>query len=260
VNKQLVLKQSVIAVSMAIAAQAASAQNAAAQSAAPAIQTVHVTGSNLKRTDKEGPAPVSVITSQDIVNSGVTNVSDLMKMVPSMGTDTNQDFGSGTGFAKGVATASLRGLGSSATLILLNGRRMTPAPYADPNTGNSTLYDLNSIPLSAIERVEVLQDGASAVYGSDAMGGVINFILKQSYQGAEIAVRGGANDDGNFGRKGINGIFGHGDLDTNGYTFVVSGDLNTRDRVARRDAKDIEYEQNQIINGRFRSNYSTYIG
>lgn len=131
-NNQLVLKRSVIAVSMAIAAQTAMTQNAAAQSTQPAMRTVVVTGSNLKRTDKEGPAPVSVITSQDILNSGVASVSDLMKLVPSMGSDTNQDMTSG--FAEGVATASLRGLGSSATLILLNGRRMAPAPYADPNT------------------------------------------------------------------------------------------------------------------------------
>lgn len=104
-NNQLVLKRSVVAVSMAIAAQTAMAQNAAAQSMEPAMQTVVVTGSNLKRTDKEGPAPVSVITSQDIINSGVASVSDLMKLVPSMGSDTNQDMTSGSGFAKGVATA-----------------------------------------------------------------------------------------------------------------------------------------------------------
>jgi iron complex outermembrane receptor protein len=258
-NKQLVLKRSVVAVSMAIAAQTAMAQNAATQSAQPAMQTVVVTGSNLKRTDKEGPAPVSVITSQDILNSGVASVSDLMKLVPSMGSDTNQDMTSGSGFAKGVATASLRGLGSSATLILLNGRRMAPAPYADPNTGNSTLYDLNSIPLSAIERIEILQDGASAVYGSDAIGGVINFILKTSYQGAEVSARVGANDDGNFARRGVSGIFGHGDLDANGYTFMLTADVSERDRVARRDANDLQYEQGQILSGRFRSNYSSSI-
>jgi hypothetical protein len=105
-----------------------------------------VTGSNLKRTDAEGTSPVSVMTAQDIKNTGATTVSDLMKFVPSMGTDTNQDFVSGSGFAKGVATASLRGLGSSSTLVLLNGRRVTPAPYADPNHGNSVLYDLNAFP------------------------------------------------------------------------------------------------------------------
>lgn len=259
-NKQLVLKQSVIAVSMALAAaQTASAQNAAAPNAEPAMQTVRVTGSNLKRTENEGTSPLSVMNAQDIRNTGATSVADLMKFVPSMGSDSNQDFSSGSGFARGAATASLRGLGSSSTLVLLNGRRVTPAPYADPNNGNSVLYDLNSIPVSAIERVEVLQDGASAVYGSDAIAGVINFILKTSYEGAEIAARFGANDDGEFAKKGVNGIWGKGNLDSDGYSFMITADLNQRDRTARRDAKDIKYEQYQIMNGRFKSNYSSAV-
>jgi iron complex outermembrane receptor protein len=229
-----------------------------AQEAAQPVQQVVITGSNLKRTDKEGPAPVSVMTAQDIKDTGVTTVADLMKLVPSMGSDTNQDFSSGSGFAKGVATASLRGLGSSSTLVLLNGRRVTPAPYADPNKGNSVLYDLNSIPVSAIERVEILQDGASAVYGSDAIGGVINFILKKNFNGAEIAVRDGMNNEREFKKKGATATFGHGNLDTDGYTFMVTADLNQRGRTARRDAKEgMEYEQLQILNGRFKSDYSS---
>jgi iron complex outermembrane receptor protein len=268
-NKSLVLKPSVIAVLLAIgAAPFAAAQTGAtianttstgATAAASTSATVYVTGSNIKRTDKEGTAPISVMNAQDIKSTGATTVADLMKYIPSMGTDGNQDFGSGSGFAKGAATASLRGMGSSSTLVLLNGRRMSPAPYADPNNGNSVIYDLNSIPVAAIERIEVLSDGASAIYGSDAIAGVINFILKQSYQGAEIAARGGANDDGNFRKKGVNAIFGKGDLDTDGYTFMVTGDLNQRDRTARRDATDIEYRQYQVMNGRYASNYSTYI-
>jgi iron complex outermembrane receptor protein len=231
----------------------------AQESAAAPGATVYVTGSNLKRTDKEGSSPVSVITAQDIKNAGVSSVSDLMKLVPSMGSDSNSDLASGGNFARGVATASLRGLGSSSTLILLNGRRITPAPYADPNEGNSVLYDLNSIPLAAIERIEILQDGASAIYGSDAIAGVINFILKSNYNGAEISARGGANDAGNFRRKGLTGIFGMGELDVDGYTFMVTADVNQRDRVARRDATDIEYEQLQVLNGRFASRYSSAV-
>jgi iron complex outermembrane recepter protein len=262
------LKRSVVAVAMALGgtsitfAQTVSGSGSDSNSASAdgsTMQRVVVTGSNIKRTDKEGTAPVSVMTAQDIKATGATTVADLMKYIPSMGTDGNQDFNSGTGFAKGAATASLRGFGSSSTLVLLNGRRMTPAPYADPNNGNSVIYDLNSIPISAIERIEVLQDGASAVYGSDAIAGVINFILKKSYQGAEISARGGANDDGNFRKKGVNGIFGKGDLDNDGYTFMITGDFSQRDRTARKDATDIEYQQYQIMNGRYKSNYSTYV-
>lgn len=152
-NKPLMLKPGVVAVLLAIgtapyaAAQSgttsAATTSTGATATANAPATVYVTGSNIKRTDKEGTSPVSVVTAQDIKNTGATTVSDLMKYIPSMGTDGNQDFGSGSGFAKGAATASLRGLGSSSTLILLNGRRVTPAPYADPNDGNSVIYDLN---------------------------------------------------------------------------------------------------------------------
>jgi iron complex outermembrane receptor protein len=222
-----------------------------AQEATQPMQTVTITGSNLKRTDKEGTAPVSVMTAQEIKDTGVATVEELIKLVPSMGSDINQDNTSGTGFAKGVATASLRGLGSSSTLVLLNGRRITPAPYADPNNGNSVLYDLNSIPVSAIERVEILQDGASAIYGSDAIGGVINFILKKNYNGADLSVRDSMNDHGLFKRKGVSGSFGHGNLDTDGYTIAMSADLNKRDRVALGDVTDIEYQQYQAMNGRF---------
>jgi iron complex outermembrane receptor protein len=250
------MKKSAAAVAAALAWSAAMAQQPPVDQP---LQKVVITGSNLKQTDKEGPAPVTVMTAQDIKNTGATTVADLMKFVPSMGSDTNQDFGSGSGFAKGVATASLRGLGSSSTLVLLNGRRVTPAPYADPNTGNSVLYDLNSIPVAAIERIEILQDGASAVYGSDAIAGVINFILKQNYNGAEISARAGANDDRNFKKDGVSGVFGKGNLDTDGYSFMVTGDLNQRFRTARRDAKDMEYEQLQIMNGRFKSNYSSSV-
>jgi iron complex outermembrane receptor protein len=266
-NKQLILKRSVVAVAMALGGSSiafaqtvsGSGSESDAVNGAKEVHKVVVTGSNLKRASAEGTSPIAVMTAQDIKNTGAASVSDLMKFVPSIGSDSNQDFASGSGFAKGAATASLRGLGSSSTLILLNGRRITPAPYADPNDGNSVLYDLNSIPITAIERVEVLQDGASAVYGSDAIAGVINFILKQNYEGAEIAARYSANDDNLFRRKGVNGIWGKGNLDTDGYSFMISGDLNQRDRTLRYDAKDVEFEQLQQLNGRYRSAYGSSI-
>lgn len=251
------LKPSVLAVALAVG----TTQFAAAQDSAPtgAPQTVYVTGSNIKRTEKEGTSPITVMNATDIKATGATTVADLMQYIPAMGSDGNADFNGSNSFSKGAATASLRGFGSSSTLILLNGRRMNPAPYADPNNGNSVIYDLNSIPVSAIDRIEVLADGASAIYGSDAIAGVINFILKQNYQGTEISARGGANDDGNFRKKGANFIFGKGDLDNEGYSFMITGDISQRDRTAREDATDIEFDQYRIMNGRYASNYSTYV-
>jgi iron complex outermembrane receptor protein len=249
------MKKSAAAVAAALAWSAAMAQEAPV---AP-MQKVIITGSNIKRADSEGTAPVAVITAQDIKDSGAATVADLLRNVPGMGANNNTDFGSGSGFAKGVATAALRGLGSTSTLVLLNGRRMTPSAYADPNNGNSTLYDLNSIPVNAIERVEILLDGASAVYGSDAIGGVVNFILKTNYNGAQISANAGANDDREFKKQGVNAIWGKGDLEADGYSFMITGDVSKRDRTARRDVKDIEYQQYVDLNGRFRSNYSSSV-
>ena len=245
------LKSSVIAVSLAIAAPAALAQDSGAQ-------TVHVTGSNLKRTEKEGTQPIQTITAKDIRETGATTVTELIRLVPSMGSDTNLDTNDG-GFSRGVSTASLRGLSSTSTLILLNGRRMTPAAYADPNEGNSTLYDLNSIPLAAIERVEILRDGASAVYGSDAIGGVINFITRSNYQGREISARASANDDGLFRRKGANFFLGAGDVENDGYNVFITGDISERDRVLREDVKDIEFEQYRLLSNRYATPYGSTI-
>jgi len=248
------LKTGVIAVSLAIAPIPA----ALAQGTGATAQTVHVTGSNLKRTEKEGTQPIQVISEKDIRETGAATVTELMRLVPSMGTDVNLDTNDG-GFSRGVSTASLRGLSSSSTLILLNGRRMTPAAYADPNAGNSTLYDLNAIPLAAIERVEILRDGASAVYGSDAIGGVINFITKSNYQGREISARASANDDGQFRRNGANFFLGAGDVENDGYNVFITGDISERDRVLREDVKDIEFDQYRLLSNRYATPYGSTI-
>ncbi|NHZ37173.1 TonB-dependent receptor [Massilia sp. CCM 8692] len=254
-KKHFVLKQSVLAVALTLGS---SHIVLAQQAAATPTATVYITGSNLKRIDKEGAQPIQVITAKDIRDSGAATVTELMRKVPSMGSDVNLDTNDG-GFSRGASTASLRGLGSTSTLILLNGRRMTPAAYADPNKGNSTLYDLNAIPLSALDRVEILKDGASAVYGSDAIGGVINFITKTNYQGTEVAARASANDDGKFARKGANIFWGKGDVESDGYNVFLTADVSNRDRVKRADVKDIEFETYQQINGRFATPYGSTV-
>jgi len=253
--KQPLLKYSVIAVATALAAAPfAAAQDTAAEGA----HTVYVTGSNLKRTDKEGTQPIQVITARDIRETGAATVTELIRLVPSMGSDVNLDTNDG-GFSRGVSSASLRGLSSTSTLVLLNGRRIAPAAYADPNDGNSTLYDLNSIPIAALERVEILRDGASAVYGSDAIGGVINFITRSNYKGAEISARASANDDGKFKRKGVNVVAGTGDLDSDGYNVFFTADLSERDRVLREDVRDIEFDQYRRLSNRYATPYGSTI-
>jgi iron complex outermembrane receptor protein len=221
------------------------------------MQKVYVTGSNIKRADKEDSSPITVMTAKEITATGANTVAELLHNIPAFGSGTTNDFQNDNGFSKGASTASLRGLGTSSTLVLLNGRRIAAAAYADPNNGKSTVYDLNSIPVSAIARVEVFKDGASAVYGSDAIAGVINFITKDDYQGAEISASTSANDDGQFNRNNINGAAGFGDLDKDGYNALLSFDVSQRGHTGIKDVRDIEQDQYAAINYRL-SGYGSY--
>lgn len=148
-----------------------------------------VTGSNIPRTEVAGEAqtfPVQVIDRAAIEASGQFNTTRLLQtMVLSNGgsvTFTNN----ATGFTPGATSTSLRGLGPEATLVLINGRRVAPFPVGQG--GSTAFVDLNSIPLNAIERIEVLKDGASATYGADAIAGVVNIILRRDYSGAVASV------------------------------------------------------------------------
>ena len=168
------------------------------QTSSPDIR-VEVTGSNIKRVQSEGALPIQVITREEINRTGAQNAYDLLQLISTNTSGGNVSFGNVIGATTFSAqTASLRGLGGQNTLILVNGKRVTA--FAGEVQG---VYGVNldMIPFQAIERVEVLKDGASAVYGSDAVGGVINFILRQDYQGAEatafygLPTRGGGGGD-----------------------------------------------------------------
>jgi len=146
------------------------------------LDKVTVTGSRIKRSDVEGALPVTVITREQIELTGESNAGDLIRNLTfnSSGSFRPQSGSS----AQGVAQVSLRGLGASRTLVLVDGRRMARSPV----TGSS--QDVNTIPIGAIERIEVLSDGASAVYGSDAIGGVINIITRTDFEGFQIMLGG----------------------------------------------------------------------
>lgn len=227
------------------------AQAQVATTAAP--QKVEITGSNIKRADKEGTSPIQVISVRDIRESGAKTVLELLKTLPALGTDGFNDVSNQNGFSRGVATASLRNLGSTSTLILLNGRRITASAYANPNNGTSTLYDLNSIPVSALDRVEIFKSGASAIYGSDAIGGVINFITRKDYQGFEIAANAGGNDDYEYARQNVNATVGFGNLNSDGYNILFSGDYTRRERSLIKDTT-ADVEQDLYANINFRLN------
>ncbi|MCC2603953.1 TonB-dependent receptor domain-containing protein [Planctobacterium marinum] len=155
-----------------------------------AVERIQVTGSNIRGVDLEGTQPLQIISAEDIAQSGANSVFELLQNLGQTrggsGTFSTTESGSTSNSTPaGQAAASLRGLGPSSTLTLINGRRVAPSSFA---AGTENFVDVNSIPLAAIESIEVLATGASAIYGADAVAGVINYILKKDYQGAELNV------------------------------------------------------------------------
>jgi len=156
------------------------------------VERIEVTGSRIRRTDLEGSAPVTTISSDDILKMGVTNVGDMLQnLTSSAGAALNTAVNNN---GDGSITFSLRGLGSQRTLVLVNGRRMVKGGNG-AGSGNPSAVDLRTIPVASIKRVEVLKDGASAVYGSDGIAGVVNIITKTDYNGAELKVNYGITDE-----------------------------------------------------------------
>ncbi|MFL6626287.1 MAG: TonB-dependent receptor domain-containing protein [Vitreoscilla sp.] len=198
---------------------------ALAQAPAPdqpaGVQRVEITGSSIKRVDAETSLPVQTVTREQIDKLGVTNTEQLLQNISANssagGMTSMQNAGQST---YGEATASLRGLGSQRTLVLVNGRRI--ANYATDGTS----VDINSIPLSAIDRVEVLKDGASGVYGSDAVAGVINFILRKDFHGIEATAYYGKPTTSGGGKSGKFGLVaGFGDMATDHVAAMFSLDV-----------------------------------
>ena len=140
-------------------------------------EVIVVTGSAFERRELTTPAPVTVLDRSDLDSAGMATVGDILQNLPAQSNAINIQFNNG---GDGSTRVNLRGLGTARTLVLMNGRRIVPG-----GTGADASVDLNAIPLAVIERVEVLKDGASALYGSDAMGGVVNIITRSDFEGAE---------------------------------------------------------------------------
>lgn len=203
------------------------------------VEKIEVTGSSIKRIAAEGALPLQIITKEDIERAGIVSAEQLIMQLSANGTGSD-NLSSNMGIANngvtdrnnnGNTSANLRGLGASSTLVLLNGRRIS----AHGAKGNAV--DLNSIPLAAIQRVEVLKDGASAIYGTDAIGGVINFILKKDYEGVELTAFADMTHDGggNIGRVSI--LAGMGDLAKDSYNVMAS----------------LTYDKQEVLNAKDRS-------
>ena len=192
-----------------------------AAQAQEALQRVEITGSSIKRVAAEGALPVTTVTRAEIENSGVQSVEELLAQVTAVSSAGGQVNAGQSGLATyGRSAVSLRGIGSDKTLVLVNGRRL--ALFA----GGGSDVNVNAIPLGAIERVEVLTDGASGVYGSDAIAGVVNFIMRKDYKGFEISAETGTPTRSGGGKNNKVGVVaGFGDYNKSGWSATISGSM-----------------------------------
>ncbi|MEO5693992.1 MAG: TonB-dependent receptor [Usitatibacter sp.] len=227
-------RRSCLLASAVLAALATSQAGYAQQ--AQKIEKIEVTGSNIKRVEGEGPSAIVVITREDIERSGATNAYELLNLVSANNSAGNVSIANTIGSLTFSAnTASLRGLQGGRTLVLLNGKRLNG--FAGEVQGVQGV-NLTTIPFNAIERVEVLLDGASAIYGSDAIAGVINFIVRKDYHGAEITgyyatpTRGGPGPDGS--QSTVKVAAGFGDLSKDRYNVFVAAQYDKQNALEQR--------------------------
>ncbi|TCN90208.1 TonB-dependent receptor [Shewanella fodinae] len=172
---------------------------AAEEQNAQKVERIEVTGSRIKRTDMETPVPVTVLSREDILQSGAINVSDILNQSPVTMAGSNQSNSTFSTTTVGLNTTSLRNLGESRTLVLVNGRRFVSG--VDPSTGYAV--DLNAIPASMIERIEILKSASSAIYGSDAVAGVVNIITRKDFEGVEVNAQYGTSNEGDRDTKTV---------------------------------------------------------
>lgn len=208
-----------------------------AQEAPQKVQRVEITGSSIKRMNIETSASVQVLTRADIERSGASTALGVITDTVAVSTDINSATNGGGSFATGASAAGMRGLGKVATLVLVNGRRI--APYGLSDGAQENFSNLDAIAADSIDRIEILKDGASAIYGSDAIAGVINIILRKDYKGGQI--KAGYRNTENFRDnrdRNFSAIYGFGDIDTNGFNTYVTVEGFKRDGYTTGDLRN----------------------
>ena len=231
-----------VAAGLALAPSAFAQADEAAQADSAMLDTIEVTGSRLKRSEVEGAVPVIVINREQIDVSGDVSVADVLRdtTFASFGNIRPQSGNT----AQSLATINLRGLGSGRTLVLIDGRRAPTNPMFA--AGGS---DLNAIPLAAVDRIEILSDGASAVYGSEAIGGVVNVILRKDFNGAELRYGLGQTEVEGADTEEMSGVFGASNDTTRiigGFSANKRGMLYTRDQIGGNERGVSIYGNNYI--------------
>lgn len=204
----------------------------AAETDAPPLETIVVTGSFIHRTDTETPSPVTVLSKDQIEKSGLTTIYDAIHTISADNSGTIPTAFAG-GFAPGSAGVALRGLTVNSTLVLVDGRRLANYPFADD--GQRSFVDLNSIPLTMVDRIEVLKDGASSLYGADAIAGVVNIIMKREYSGAEVSADVGTSQHGGGSTVRVSGNLGSGSLKDDGHNAYLTFEYQKDGKILTSD-------------------------
>ncbi len=218
--------------------------NPADASCADSGQTIIVTGSILRRTDTETPAPVTTISSDTLETRGVNTIAEGLQRISANGSGTlSEGWNNGNNFATGASAVSLRGLTVQSTLTIFDGLRMAPYPLADD--GHRNFVDMGIIPDAIVQKVEVLKDGASSTYGADAVAGVVNVITKKQVQGVHINASGGVSSRGDGGEQRIDVTAGYGDLDEQGFNVYINGSYRKNSPIWARD-RDYPYNSSDL--------------
>ncbi|WP_237067216.1 TonB-dependent receptor plug domain-containing protein [Microbulbifer guangxiensis] len=214
----------------------------------PAVEEVIVTGSRIARDPLSTTGPITVVDSEAIQRSGVGTIDELLNDLPSMGTtgiNANDNNG-----GQGLSFVDLRNLGSARTLVLVNGRR-----FVSSASGVSSAVDMNNIPVDMIDRIEVLTDGASAVYGSDAVAGVINVVMKDSFEGLRVNARTGATTEGGGENGEVSFTFGNEGARGN---FIGNVTHSVRDEITYNDREWAGLFSSMAPNGNILTNYGNF--
>ena len=210
------------------AAPAVPATSAPPPKRAVKMQPVIVTGSHIPTAIDQPVSPVLTLTKQQIDESGATTISDVIRKLPQNSSGSFAE-NNAASFAPGASGVSLRGLGQQSTLVLINGRRVAPYAFGQNVNGvNAGFVDLNSIPLEAVDRIEVLKDSGSAIYGSDAIAGVVNIILKKDYQGLELTAQYGDTTHRDSGEQTYSMVTGMVNDKANAMFFMDYYDRNAQ--------------------------------
>ena len=234
-NKKRVLSAAICALTSGVSFTLLS-QAALAQSGAAPVEEVLVTGSRIKREDLTANSPISVIDAETLKLANTSNPEEFLRddprFVAAVGGNTNNG-------NDGAATVDLRNLGEARTLVLLDGKRFTPYEYQG-------FVDLSMIPNALIQRVEVITGGASAVYGSDAIGGVVNFIMKKDFSGVEFDYSKDSTFENDAKGSDMSLTFG-GNVDDNRGNIVASLSYSKKDSLYQGDRKFSEFQLDNLL-------------